>query len=311
MRTLVLLCTSLFATLLLFSATPARAQNVMWVSPNGSDSNVCSQTAPCPTFQGAYGKGSVSQINCLSSGSYGQISITTSLTIDCGTGNVGNIFAPTNNGFAIEISSSSTINVVLRHLSLNGLGTGGFGIGVGIGFTDGSLVVEDCIVQGFVDGIEFFSTSGRTLIDVSNSRFINNSGTAITIDPSGASTIETIALDHVELSGNGRDGLDILQDSGVVAGTVRNSLILGNSGDGILAKASQVYLTVESSTINANVGVGIHANSAGSNIDVFSSTIGANGTGVQATQGTIVSFGNNGLNGNAVNGSFTSTVGLH
>jgi len=41
---------------------------------------------------------------------------------------------------------------------------------------------------------------------------------------------------------------------------------------------------------------------------VFSSTIGANGTGVQASAGAIVSFGNNGLNGNGVNGSFTSTI---
>jgi hypothetical protein len=309
MRKLVLLCASLCAMMLLFSGSPAQAQNVLWVSPGGSDSNLCSLTAPCLTFQGAYNKGSVSQINCLSSGSYGLIIITTSLTIDCGTGNVGNIFSPGTFNAAIQINSSSTINVVLRHLSLVGLGTGGLGIAVATGFTTGSLVVEDCVVQGFQFGIRFFSTSGRSLIDVANSRFINNSIAGINFDPQGASTIETIALDHVEISGGGV-GLNIEADSGVAAGTIRNSLILGNSSDGILTAASQVYLTVDNSAINANVGVGIHANSANSNIDVFSSTIGANGTGVQASAGAIVSFGNNGLNGNGANGNFTSTTPL-
>jgi hypothetical protein len=68
---------------LLISANPVPAQNV-FVSPNGSDGNSCAQAAPCVTFQGIYNKGSVSQINCLGSGLYGPITITTSLTIDCG-----------------------------------------------------------------------------------------------------------------------------------------------------------------------------------------------------------------------------------
>ena len=85
MRNFVLFCASLFTMVLLMSATPVRAQ--LWVSPTGSDSNACTEISPCLTFQGAVNKGSVSQINCLSSGSYGTVSITTSLTIDCGTGN--------------------------------------------------------------------------------------------------------------------------------------------------------------------------------------------------------------------------------
>jgi hypothetical protein len=310
MQKIILLCASLFTMGLLFSVGPARAQNVLWVSATGNDAASCTQTVPCLTFQGAYSKGSVSQINCLSSGSYGPITITTSLTIDCGTGNVGNIVSPGNGSQAITINGSSTINIVLRHLSLDGLGTGGIGIAVGTGFTTGSLVVEDCVLQGFIGGISFFSTSGRSLLNVSNTRIINNVGNGMTLDPHGASTILTISFDHVELSGSG-GGINIEADTGVAAGTIRNSLILGNSGDGIDTAASQVFLTVDTSTINANVGIGIHANSAGSNIDVFSSTIGANGTGVQATQGAIVSFGNNGLNGNGANGSFTSTIGLH
>ena len=47
MRKLILLYSSLCTMLLSISATPARAQNVLWVSATGNDANVCSQTAPC------------------------------------------------------------------------------------------------------------------------------------------------------------------------------------------------------------------------------------------------------------------------
>jgi len=98
-----------------------RAQSTLWVSATGSDSNVCSQTAPCVTFQGAYNKGTVAQINCLGSGVYGPITITTSLTIDCGSGNVGNIVSSVASGITINTTAAATI--ILRHLALNGAST--------------------------------------------------------------------------------------------------------------------------------------------------------------------------------------------
>ena len=89
MRKLVLLCAMVFVVM----AGPAHAQNILWVASNGSDANSCTQTAPCATFAGAIQKGGVAQINCLSSGNYGVLNSTTvsisgSITIDCGTGNV-------------------------------------------------------------------------------------------------------------------------------------------------------------------------------------------------------------------------------
>src|SRR3954451_5767776 len=119
MKKLILLCSTLCAVFLI-SASPARAQNVLWVSATGSDAVVCSQAAPCLTFQGAINKGSVSQINCLTSGNYGAFTVTASITVDCGTGNVGTVFS----GSAITLNTNSSATVVLRHLSLNGGGSG-------------------------------------------------------------------------------------------------------------------------------------------------------------------------------------------
>jgi hypothetical protein len=149
MRKLILMCAMLFAMVL--SASPLQAQT-MWVGPNGSDSNACSQTAPCGTFQGTYNKGNVVEINCLGSGHYGPITITGSLTLDCGAGIVGNI-ASADTG-AITINTSAAATIILRHLALNGLSTG---LGIerinATSFFSGTLIVEDCMIHGYHAGI--------------------------------------------------------------------------------------------------------------------------------------------------------------
>src|SRR6185437_8324567 len=89
MRKLILLCASFCSMVLLFAASPVRAQSVLCVAYNGSDGNNCGQTTPCATFQRAIHKGGVAQIRCLTSGDYGAVTITASITIDCGTGNIG------------------------------------------------------------------------------------------------------------------------------------------------------------------------------------------------------------------------------
>src|SRR5258708_5848121 len=167
MRKLVVLCTSLCALVLSISATPVHAQNTLWVASNGSDAAACSQTAPCATFQGAIDKGSVSQINCLGSGNYGKFTVTASITVDCGTGNVGNVVVSGNDTIAITINTASAATIVLRHLSLNGLGTAFIGIGTST-FPSGTLIVEDCMIHGFRNGagghgIQFVPSAGRGL----------------------------------------------------------------------------------------------------------------------------------------------------
>jgi hypothetical protein len=77
-----------------------------------------------------------------------------------------------------------------------------------------------------------------------------------------------------------------------------------------LAEAGQVFFTVEESSIVDNLVNGIHTNSAGSAIKVAASTIGGNGTGVLASSGSIVFFGNNQISDNGNDGNFTSTKPL-
>src|SRR5260221_10855025 len=124
MTKLVLFCTALCALVLSICATPVHAQNTLWVASNGNNANPCTEAARGAPFQGAINKGGVPQINCLTSGNYGPFTITASITVDCGTGNIGNVAV--NAGYAITINTPSAATIVLRHLSLNGLGGADF-----------------------------------------------------------------------------------------------------------------------------------------------------------------------------------------
>jgi hypothetical protein len=321
MRNFVLLCAMLSAMALVVPMSAAHAQILAWVSPNGNDSNTCSQTSPCATFAGAISKGGVVQINCLGSGNYGvlntiaTVSITGSIIIDCGEGNVGEMtMAGAGGAAAININTSSAATIVLRHLSLNGGDlTGINGINTQA-FPGGTLIVENCMISGFHfigsntgSGIYFAPSSGRGLLQVSDSLFFDNNNNAINVNP-GSGVIASVTLNRDEFTGNGT-GVS-LGGSGVVAGTMRQSIAAESAAFGVIAGASQVFFTIEGSSIIDNLNTGIKTTSSGTVLNVGASTIGGNGTGVNALAGSIISFGNNQMSANGSNGTFTSTTPL-
>ena len=100
--------------------------NRTWVSSLGSDSNSCSRTAPCLTFTGAIAKTNAGgEIDVLDPGDYGAVTITKSITIDGGGGQVAAVLGTGSNGAAgFYIIAGSTDVVTLRNLRIKGLGTG-------------------------------------------------------------------------------------------------------------------------------------------------------------------------------------------
>jgi hypothetical protein len=171
------------------------------------------------------------------------------------------------------------------------------------------LIVEDCMIHGYHEGtgINFQPSTGRGLLQVSNSQIFDNNGGIGVVPASGQ--IASVTLNKVELVANTGIGL-IFNGGGVVAGTMRDSVVGENGSQGVLAQASQVFFTVEESSIIDNLNNGIQTNSACSAIKVGGSTIGGNGTGILASAGAIVSFGNNQMSDNGANGNFTSTKAL-
>jgi hypothetical protein len=312
MKKLMSLCGSLLAMAFFTATTPVHAQNLSWVASYGNDSNSCAQTSPCATFAGAISKGGVAEINCLGSGNYGALNSTTvsltagTIVIDCGAGNVGEMTAGGGNA-VININASSTATIVLRHLSLNGGGTAG-GI-ITQNFANGTLIIENCMIHDALYGIKFTPSSGRGTLQVTDSLLYSNFNSTIEVDPASGQ-IASVALNRVELIGNDTDGLDLV-GPGIIAGIISQSMVAENVGSGIFANAAGgVYFTVDDTKVVDNLGTGVIINSPAAIVNVGASTIGGNGTGVKALSGSLVSFGNNQMSANGVNGSFTSTAPL-
>src|SRR5262249_53320225 len=110
---------------LTINAGPAQAQNRVFVSATGNDSNPCTFVSPCRTFQHAHDRVvSGGEIDVLDPAGYGALNIGKAISIQ-GHGFSG-ISAPSGNAIAINAGSNGKIN--LRGLLIDGVGTGSDGI---------------------------------------------------------------------------------------------------------------------------------------------------------------------------------------
>lgn len=233
-----------------------------WVSGVGDDANPCSRTAPCKTFAGAISKTAPGgEIDALDPGGFGALTITKSLTIDGGGGQVASVLASGTNGIVVNAGPNDT--VILRNLAFNGIGNGLNGIVFNSGK---SLRVQNVRVDRFTGaGLSITSTTG-SVVEVLDSVFSNNGG----------------------------------------------GLLVVNEQTGTPAVMTKV--SVERSRFILNSGTGIWSTGAGSLVRVANSTVFGNGTGLSTAlngttaPGQLTSFGNNQVQGNTVDGSFTGTA---
>src|SRR5215469_9955555 len=124
-----------------------------WVSGVGDDANPCSRTAPCKTFAGAISKTAPGgEIDALDPGGFGALTITKSITLDGGGGQVASVLVAGTNG--IVVAAGATDVVIIRNLRFDGLlGGGNANAGLsGIRFISGKvLILENDVVFGFLN----------------------------------------------------------------------------------------------------------------------------------------------------------------
>jgi hypothetical protein len=295
---------------LAFAAAPASAQATRtWVSPTGSDGNPCTRTAPCATFAGAIvNTVAGGEINCIDAGGYGTVTITQSITIDCG-GNYGSILASGAPGVTVN---GANIVVILRNLSINGAppnNPGTYGVRI---VAAAQVNIENVRIQGFRNattgfGVSAVQSSGNLNLYITSSIISHNgSGTSagggVQAAPTGSGSV-ALFLDDVDFNNNSR-GL-IFANAGTSATTsgltMNNSTVFRNLGGGLVLSsgANTLKVMVEDVTVDAN-GTGISMNGAGVSLDIGGSVIMFNGTAIINTGGTLRSFKNNqiDLNGN-------------
>jgi hypothetical protein len=260
-----------------------------WVSGVGDDINPCSRTAPCKTFAGAISKTAASgEIDTLDPAGYGSLTITKSITVDGEMSGKGGILASGGvNGFVINDSQSgapNTVQVILRHLSFDGAGSGADGLR----FVSGRrLTVEDCLFFGFTgDGFEIAPSTGTLFnITVRNSSFMRN-GTGIR-QGTAIGTLNA-SYDNVAVNENTGDGMV------VTGGTanISNSVLDSNATNGLIVSTGAV-VNADNNVITSNA-TGI---SSSSTVRINGNAVHRNGTGLSNT-GTMQSCANNKVYGN-------------
>jgi Right handed beta helix region len=198
---------------LAFADSSAHAGSQSWVSGVGSDGNPCTRTAPCLTFAGALVKTAAGgEIDCLDPGSYGAVTITKAVTLDC-SATFGLVEVSGTNG--INVSAGASDIVIIRGLSFRG------GVN-GIDFTSGAqLSVERCLIKGFSqNGIQINMSSGGSVY-VTNTYITGVSNGIVAQTSAGALTV---AVNQSTIANPTANGFQAA--SGTIDATITNTLIL-------------------------------------------------------------------------------------
>ena len=128
------------------ASMPAHAQRV-FVSGLGVDTNPCTVTQPCRTFQQAYNTAPANgEINVLDPADYGPLTITHGISIQAH--GFGGITAASGNAITISVTTSDP--VTLNGLLIDGGGAGNYGIFITSG---ASVQILNSIIRHFVFGI--------------------------------------------------------------------------------------------------------------------------------------------------------------
>lgn len=280
------------SALALAPAASAQATRT-WVSGVGDDANPCSRTAPCKTFAGAISKTAAGGvIDALDPGGYGAVTITKSITID-GGGTLASVLVSGTNGIIINANSGD--EVVLRHLSVEGLGSGLNGIHV---VNNGVTVhIDDVSVTDF-SGRCINLQAGPSMLYVTNSHLRACAGGGLYLQNARA-TVSGLSVENSQYGVRvGPTGL----------ATVKHSTASGGSMGFAAANDPSAVLNLEDS-LSTNNDYGIVAGQGAtvrcSRVGILSNrVVGVFNDGTS----TLVSFGNNMVVGNSTNGSFSTGV---
>jgi hypothetical protein len=184
-----------------------------FVASSGNDGNPCSLASPCRSFGAAVAAvTNGGEVLVLDSAGYGAVTITKSVSIIAPPGIYAGISASSVDGIIINAAS---IDVVLRGLTINGIGASN-----GITFQQGaSLHVENCVVSGFSAGNGINVTAANSKLYVVDT-IIRNGQAGIVL--SAANIVATVSRARIEQIAN--EGFEVLDN---VDASIEDSVITG------------------------------------------------------------------------------------
>jgi hypothetical protein len=282
----------------------------------GSDTNDCSHSHPCLSFQHAHDVTTPGgEVVALSAGNYSSLTVTKPITID---GNNGQgTMTPFQYGVTVDLGAGGG-TVVLRGLSINAVANSGVG---GIDMVSGGTLITDNvrIVGGTVGIIAENSTNPFARLIIDDTKIQAVSGPGVAIQPSGPRAVRATIRDS-KIDGNSAAGIRLQPTSGATArSTVRRTQLDGNlngivaDATGGTAVANVIWSAITDSGLDAgSQGYGVDANGAKALIRISRSEIQTNLRGLLVlNSGRILSTGDNDIFGNSVDGAPTGTFARH
>jgi hypothetical protein len=244
---------------------PAHAQATRtWISGVGDDANPCSRTAPCKTFAGAISKTATGgEIDALDPGGFGALTITKSITLDGGGGQVASVLTVGTPGITINAAGGV---VILRNLRFNGLLNSGSSGTTGVSIVAAAVVVvEKCDIFGFsAAGIGATVSTGTLALKVQETTLNNNAG-GIGFKPSGGAIVNA-SIERTHADANTGVGIKVDGTSGGSSNvaitdssiSVNNSLAL----NAVSGPSGNVKVDLTRVVIANNNGAGVQANNS-------------------------------------------------
>jgi hypothetical protein len=271
-----------------------------FVASTGSDANPCSRVAPCRTFGAALAHtASGGEIVALDSGGYGAVTINQAVTIVAAPGIQASI-SPSS-GAAITVDAGPGDGVVLRTLSLNAPG-GQYCIAY---YSAAALHVENLVINGFTSYGIFMNLTSASELYVADT-IVRNPGNGGSTLSSG-SGIADVSIVRARLENNYL-GINVASN---VRASDKDTVASGNLyGFAATSGSSPVELNLEGCVASGNTVYGIYAYSSSSTatIRVSNCSVTGNGYGILPdTNGSILSRGNNTVEGNTTNGTFSGS----
>jgi hypothetical protein len=234
---------------------PAHAQRV-FVSGTGVDTNPCSATQPCRSFQQAYNTVAANgEIDVLDPAGYGALTITHGITIQAH--GFGGITQACNTCAAITVAVTTADPVTLNGLLIDGAGTGYVGILINSG---PSVQILNSVVRHFQSGIgDVTSTNGSNLLI--EDTIASDNGNGVALIPGGTSVQATL-----------------------------NGITANNNATGVWTAGNKTVTSIANSVLSNNGDRGLD-NESGV-VWLAKTVISGNATGVVVT-GTVNSYGDN------------------
>jgi hypothetical protein len=274
---------------------------------DANTANLCSLAFPCRNFNAAIGVVVAGgEVVALDSGGYGQVAIAKSVALISPAGVYAAITAITSGTNGINVAAGSTDTVILRGLTLTGLG-GQTGIQVS---SVGKLHVEGCVISGFTQaGIQVGLSADGSYIFISDTILRNNANGFQVSTTTG--TVRA-SIDNCRAERSTNHGFIAFNNSRV---TINRSVAAGSGNSGFSSLTSLAGAVTELSceecvANNNNVGFTTSPSAGGSATINVSHSTATNNIALgfsQAGTGVFQSLGNSLVRGNSSDTSGTIT----